>query len=235
IMSRVVRVMPPAGEGERAFSRVGVMRKIVFYGLVFLAAFAFGWLVLFDDLRPWARERILGGPIAEVQSGLVVWCFLWRFEDGKGRPGFWFVLLSLPVIIFFGVCFGSIARSDFGVWRWVMVTVGVLVVGALSWFRLVPLVVRNRLGAGAVMVVSCVLPAWMLARGSGSAGASLFWCASVGLVGVLWFLQDLWAIDQCVDAGRDARFEWLAAWALLCDLILLVAALLRSTSDSDND
>ncbi|OZG50592.1 hypothetical protein, partial [Bombiscardovia coagulans] len=146
IMSRVVRVMPPAGEGERAFSRVGVMRKIVFYGLVFLAAFAFGWLVLFDDLRPWARERILWGAIVGVLSGLVVWCFLWRFEDGKGRPGFWFVLLSLPVIIFFGVCFGSIARSDFGVWRWVMVTVGVLVVGALSWFRLVPLVVRNRLG-----------------------------------------------------------------------------------------
>ncbi|WP_094723544.1 hypothetical protein [Bombiscardovia coagulans] len=75
IMSRVVRVMPPAGEGERAFSRVGVMRKIVFYGLVFLAAFAFGWLVVFTDSRSWVRDLATLGVLVGVLSGAAVAVF----------------------------------------------------------------------------------------------------------------------------------------------------------------
>ena len=132
---------------------------------------------------------------------------------------------------------------------WVSVLPAVLLVGCsggcwclwLCWwlsgvlvFPLLMRLVRNGFLSWAAMVVLCVVPSWMLARVTGSAGASLFWCCVVGVVGALWFVLDMWAIEKCADTHRDAAFEWLAAWALVCDLIVLIASLLGASNNDDD-
>ena len=94
--------------------------------------------------------------------------------------------------------------------------------------------VRNGFLSWAAMVVLCVVLSWMLAKATGSAGASLFWCCVVGVVGALWFVLDMWAIEKCASTHRDAAFEWLAAWALVFDLIVLIASLLGASNDDDD-
>ena len=116
-----------------------------------------------------------------------------------------------------------------------LVSVAVLVSAAVTWLRFVSDLVRGRVAAWAASAVSCVVPSWMLCLlFGGSPWSCLPWCVAVGATGALWFLQDLWAIDYCAGDDRDASFEWLAAWALIIDLMTLVAALARgSTATQD--
>ena len=82
----------------------------------------------------------------------------------------------------------------------------------------------------AVVVVLCVVPSWMRAKATVSAGASLFWCCLVGVVGALWFVLGMQAIRECAGTHRDAAFEWLAAWALVFGLTLTVASLMGDSN-----
>lgn len=235
VMSRAVRSVPHAGPGAREFSLGGVLWKTVLYGLTFVAGFAYGWFFLFDDSQDWASARIAQAAFPVLFSFFaVITLLVWRYEDGKGRPGFWFVVLSLPFAPGFGVIFGAIGRTSGGVFRWVLVSVLVLVVVGVLVFPLVMRLVRNGFVSWVAMVVLCVVPSWMLARVTGSAGASLFWCCVVGVVGALWFVLDMWAIERCARTHRDAAFEWLAAWALVFDLVMLIASLLGASSDDDD-
>ena len=234
IMSRVVKSVPHARPGSREFSLGGVLWKTVLYALAYVAGFACGWLLLFGQDQDWIRMRIGLFVLLAVLSGLVVLILLGRYEDGKGRPGPWFVVLSLPFAPGFGVLFGSIGRNSGGVFRWVLVSVAVLVVVGVLVFPLVMRLVRNGFVSWAAMVVLCVVPSWMLAKATGSAGASLFWCCLVGVVGALWFVLDMRAIGECAGTHRDAAFEWLAAWALVFDLIILIASLLGASKDDDD-
>ena len=234
IMSRVVGSIPHAQPGAREFSLGGVLWKTVLYALTYVAAFVCGWFLLFDQNQDWVRMWVGQGLLLAVLSGLAVVVLLGRYEDGKGRPGPWFVVLSLPCAPGFGVISGSGARYSGGVFRWVLVSVAVLVVVGVSLFPVVMRLVRNGFLSWAAMVVLCVVPSWMLAKATGSAGASLFWCCVVGVVGALWFVLDMWAIGKCASTHRDAAFEWLAAWALVFDLIVLIASLLGASNDDDD-
>ena len=173
IMSRVVGSVPHARPGAREFFLGGVLWKTVLYALTYVAGFACGWFLLFDQDQDWVRMRIGQATFPVLFSIFAVTILLGRYEDGKGRPGPWFVVL-------------------------------------------------------------CVVPSWMLAKATGSAGASLFWCCVVGVVGALWFVLDMWAIEKCASTHRDAAFEWLAAWALVFDLIVLIASLLGASNDDDD-
>ena len=235
VMSRVVGSVPHARPGTREFSLGGVLWKTVLYALTYVAAFACGWFLLFDQDQDWVRTWIGQGLLLAVLSGLAVVVLLGRYEDGKGHPGPWFVVLSLPCAPGFGVISGSGARYSGGVFRWILVSVLVLVVVGVLVFPVVMRLVRNGFLSWAVMVVLCVVPSWMLARVTGSAGASLFWCCVVGVVGALWFVLDMWAIGKCAGTHRDAAFEWLAAWALVFDLIVLIASLLGASNDDNDD
>ena len=234
VMSRVVGSVPHARPGTREFSLGGVLWKTVLYALTYVAGFGCGWFLLFDQDQDWVRMRIGQGVLLAVLSIAAVAFLLGRYEDGKGHPGPWFVVLSLPCAPGFGVISGSGARYSGGVFRWVLVSVAVLVVVGVLVFPVVMRLVRNGFLSWAVMVVLCVVPSWMLARVTGSAGASLFWCCVVGVVGALWFVLDMWAIGKCASTHRDAAFEWLAAWALVCDLILLIVSLLGASKDDDD-
>lgn len=234
IMSRVVGSIPHAQPGAREFSLGGVLWKTVLYALTYVAAFACGWFLLFDQDQDWVRLRIVQGVLLALLSIAAVAILLGRYEDGKGPPGPWFVVLSLPCAPGFGVISGSGARYSGGVFRWVLVSVAVLVVVGVSVFPVVTRLVRNGFASWAAMVVLCVVPSWMLAKATGSAGASLFWCCVVGVVGALWFVLDMWAIEKCASTHRNAAFEWLAAWALVFDLIVLIASLLGASNDDDD-
>ncbi|MCX8688191.1 hypothetical protein [Bifidobacterium sp. B4142] len=234
VMSRVVGSVPHARPGAREFSLGGVLWKTVLYGVAYVAGVACGWLVLTDDSQDWVRAWIADSILLAVLSVLAVWILLGRYEDGKGRPGPWFVALSFPCAPGFGVGFGAAGRTSGGVFRWVLVSVAVLVAVGVLVFPLLMRLVRNGFLSWAAMVVLCVVPSWMLARVTGSAGASLFWCCVVGVVGALWFVLDMWAIEKCADTHRDAAFEWLAAWALVFDLIVLIASLLGASNNDDD-
>ncbi|MCX8672737.1 hypothetical protein [Bifidobacterium sp. B4079] len=234
VMSCVVGSVPHARPGAREFSLGGVLWKTALYGMAYMAGFACGWFLLFDQDQDWVRAWIADSCLLAVLSGLAVWILLGRYEDGRGRPGPWFVVLSLPFAPGFGVISGSGARYSGGVFRWVLVSVAVLVAVGVLVFPLLMRLVRNGFLSWAAMVVLCVVPSWMLARVTGSAGASLFWCCVVGVVGALWFVLDMWAIEKCADTHRDAAFEWLAAWALVCDLIVLIASLLGASNNDDD-
>ena len=234
VMSRVVGSVPHARPGAREFSLGGVLWKTVLYGLTYVAGVACGWLVLIDDSQDRVRALIAYSGLLGLFSIFAVAFLLGRYEDGKGRPGPWFVVLSLPCAPGFGVISGSGARYSGGVFRWILVSVAVLVVVGVLVFPVVMRLVRNGFASWAVMVVLCVVPSWMLAKTTGSAGVSLFWCCVVGVVGALWFVLDMWAIGKCAGTHRDAAFEWLAAWALVFDLIVLIASLLGASKDDDD-
>ena len=234
IMSRVVGSVPHARPGAREFSLGGVLWKTVLYALTYVAGFGCGWFLLFDQDQDWVRMRIGQGVLLAVLSIAAVAFLLGRYEDGKGHPGPWFVVLSLPCAPGFGVISGSGARYSGGVFRWILVSVLVLVVVGVLVFPVLMRLVRNGFLSWAAMVVLCVVPSWMLAKATGSAGASLFWCCVVGVVGALWFVLDMWAIEKCASTHRDAAFEWLAAWALVFDLIVLIASLLGASNDDDD-
>ena len=231
IMSRVAGCASHAAAGERAFSRAGVVRKLAVYGTAFLAGFVPGWVFLYDQEEQWVRNCCLGFCLAGLFSGFAMWWFLGRFEGRGGRPGFWCLALTMPMMPCWGVMFGAMTGESPGVMRWVFVSVAVLVVAGVTWLRFVSDRVRNRVAAWAAAASSCVVPSWMLCLLFGGSPLScLPWCMAVGAVGALWFLQDLWAIDYCAGDNRDAAFEWLAAWALIFDLMTLVAALARGSS-----
>ena len=228
VMSRVVGSVPHAWPGSREFSLGGVLWKTVLYGLTYVAGFTCGWFLLFDQDQDWIRIRIGQGVLLALLSVAAVAILLGRYEDGKGRLGPWFVVLSLPFAPGFGVISGSGARYSGGVFRWILVSV------LVSVFPVVMRLVRNGFVSWAAMVVLCVVPSWMLAKATGSAGVSLFWCCVVGIVGALWFVLDMWAIGKCASTHRDAAFEWLAAWALVFDVIMLIASLLGASKNGDD-
>ena len=234
VMSRVVGSVPHARPGAREFSLGGVLWKTVLYGLTYVAGVACGWLVLIDDSQDRVRALIAYSGLLGLFSIFAVAFLLGRYEDGKGRPGPWFVVLSFPFAPGFGVVFGAAGRTSGGVFRWILVSVAVLVVVGVLVFPVVMRLVRNGFASWAAMVVLCVVPSWILAKTTGSAGASLFWCCVVGVVGALWFVLDMWAIGKCASTHRDAAFEWLAAWALVFDLIVLIASLLGASKDDDD-
>ena len=234
VMSRVVGSVPHARPGAREFSLGGVLWKTVLYGLTYVAGVACGWLLLIDDSQDRVRALIAYSGLLGLFSIFAVAFLLGRYEDGKGCPGPWFVVLSFPFAPGFGVVFGAAGRTSGGVFRWILVSVSVLVVVGVLVFPVVMRLVRNGFLSWAAMVVLCVVPSWMLAKATGSAGASLFWCCVVGVVGALWFVLDMRAIRECAGTHRDAAFEWLAAWALVFDLIMLIASLLGASKDDDD-
>ena len=233
-MSRVAGCARHAPAGERAFSRAGVVRKLAVYGAAFLAGFVPGWAFLYGD-EQWMRDRFIQFLLVGLFSGFAMIWFLGRFESRGGRPGFWCLALTMPMMPCWGLVFGAMTGENPGVMRWVLVSVAVLVVAGVTWLRFVSDRVHSRVAAWAASAVSCVLPSWMLCLlFGGSPWSCLPWCMAVGATGALWFLQDLWAIDYCAGDDRDASFEWLAAWALIFDLMTLVAALARgSTAGQD--
>ena len=234
VMSRVAGCARHAPAGERAFSRAGVVRKLAVYGAAFLAGFVPGWAFLYGD-EQWMRDRFIQFGLAGLFSAFAMWWFLGRFESRGGRPGFWCLALTMPMMPCWGVMFGAVTGESPGVMRWVFMSVAVLVVAGVTWLRFVSDRVRGRVAAWAASAVSCVVPSWMLCLlFGGSPWSCLPWCLAVGATGALWFLQDLWAIDYCAGDDRDASFEWLAAWALIFDLMTLVAALARG-SDAAQD
>ena len=87
IMSRVVGSVPHARPGSREFSLGGVLWKTVLYALTYVAAFACGWFLLFDQDQDWIRMRIGQGVLLALLSIAAVAILLGRYEDGKGRPG----------------------------------------------------------------------------------------------------------------------------------------------------
>ncbi len=234
IMSRVAGCARHAPAGERAFSRAGVVRKLAVYGAAFLAGFVPGWAFLYGD-EQWMRDRFIQFLLVGLFSGFAMIWFLGRFESRGGRPGFWCLALTMPMMPCWGLVFGAMTGENPGVMRWVLVSVAVLVVAGVTWLRFVSDRVHSRVAAWAASAVSCVVPSWMLCLLFGGSPLScLPWCVAVGATGALWFLQDLWAIDYCAGDNRDASFEWLAAWALIFDLMTLVAALARgSTAGQD--
>lgn len=127
IMSRVVGSVPHARPGAREFSLGGVLWKTALYGMAYMAGVACGWLVLTDDSQDWVRMRIVQSCLLALFSIFAVCTLLGRYEDGKGRPGPWFVVLSLPCAPGLGVGFGAAGRTSGGVFRWVLVSVAVLV------------------------------------------------------------------------------------------------------------
>ncbi|WP_229132479.1 hypothetical protein [Bifidobacterium mizhiense] len=228
VMSRVAGCARHAPAGERAFSRAGVVRKLAVYGATFLAGFVPGWAFLYDQEEQWVRGRCIQFLLVGLFSIFVMWWFLSRFESHGGRPGFWCLALTMPTMPCWGVAFGAMTGANPGVMRWVLVSVAVLVSAAVTWLRFVSDLVRVRVAAWAASAASCVVPSWLVCLLFGGSPLScLPWCVAVGATGALWFLQDLWAIDYCAGDDRDASFEWLAAWALIFDLITLVAALAR--------
>ena len=230
IMSRVAGCARHAPAGERAFSRAGVVRKLAVYGAAFLAGFVPGWAFLYGD-EQWMRDRFIQFGLVGLFSVFAMWWFLGRFESRGGRPGFWCLALTMPLMPCWGVMFGAMTGERPGVMRWVFVSVAVLVVAGVTWLRFVSDRVHSRVAAWAASAASCVLPSWMLCLlFGGSPWSCLPWCVAVGATGALWFLQDLWAIDYCAGDDRDASFEWLAAWALIFDLMTLVAALARGST-----
>ena len=230
VMSRVAGCARHAAVGERAFSRAGVVRKLAVYGAAFLAGFVPGWAFLYGD-EQWMRDRFIQFCLAGLFSVFAMWWFLSRFESRGGRPGFWCLALTMPMMPCWGVMFGAMTGERPGVMRWVFVSVAVLVVAGVTWLRFVSDRVHSRVAAWAASAVSCVVPSWMLCLLFGGSPLScLPWCVAVGAAGALWFLQDLWAIDYCAGDDRDAAFEWLAAWALIFDLMTLVAALARGST-----
>ena len=230
IMSRVAGCARHASAGERVFSRAGVVRKLAVYGAAFLAGFVPGWAFLYGD-EQWMRDRFVEFGLAGLLSVFTMWWFLDRFESRGGRPGFWCLALTMPMMPCWGVMFGAMTGERPGVMRWVFVSVAVLVVAGVTWLRFVSDRVRGRVAAWAASAASCVLPSWILCLLFGGSPLScLPWCVAVGAAGALWFLQDLWAIDYCAGDNRDASFEWLAAWALIFDLMTLVAALARGST-----
>ncbi|WP_229132477.1 hypothetical protein [Bifidobacterium mizhiense] len=233
-MSRVAGCARHAPAGERAFSRAGVVRKLAVYGAAFLAGFVPGWAFLYGD-EQWMRDRFIQFLLVGLFSGFAMIWFLGRFESRGGRPGFWCLALTMPMMPCWGLVFGAMTGENPGVMRWVLVSVAVLVVAGVTWLRFVSDRVHSRVAAWAASAVSCVVPSWMLCLLFGGSPLScLPWCVAVGATGALWFLQDLWAIDYCAGDNRDASFEWLAAWALIFDLMTLVAALARgSTAGQD--
>ena len=235
VMSRVAGCARHAPAGERAFSRAGVVRKLAVYGAAFLAGFVPGWAFLYDQDELWVRYRFALFLLVGLFSIFAMAWFLGRFESRGGRPGFWCLALTMPLMPCWGVVFGAITGMYPGVMRWVLVSVAVLVVAGVTWLRFVSDRVHSRVAAWAASAVSCVVPSWMLCLLFGGSPLScLPWCVAVGAAGALWFLQDLWAIDYCAGDDRDASFEWLAAWALIFDLMTLVAALARgSTAGQD--
>ena len=234
VMSQVAGCARHAPAGERAFSRAGVVRKLAVYGAAFLAGFVPGWAFLYGD-EQWMRDRFIQFGLAGMFSGFAMWWFLARFESRGGRPGFWCLALTMPMMPCWGVMFGAATGAYPGVMRWVLVSVAVLVVAGVTWLRFVSDRVHSRVAAWAASAVSCVVPSWMLCLlFGGSPWSCLPWCVAVGATGALWFLQDLWAIDYCAGDDRDASFEWLAAWALIFDLMTLVAALARGADAARN-
>lgn len=189
-MSHVMISMPEAVLGKRAFSRAGVTFKIGFYALMFLLGFVHGWLYLYNDSLSWVRAWLVWSVMVLMFSFCVLCINLTKYGGRKSCQGFWFVALSVLNLTSLGVCEGSLARAYSGVWRWMLVTVAFVVVGVLTWFHLVPLVVHNWFSRRLLMVLLCVFPAWLLAKGSGFSLSALFWCALVGVFDVLWFMQD---------------------------------------------
>ena len=83
------------------------------------------------------------------------------------------------------------------------------------------------MGGGGGIVCGAVLDA---GQGDGVGWRVLFWCCVAGVVGALWFVLGMRAIGKCAGTHRDAAFEWLAAWALVCDLIMLIASLMGDSN-----
>ena len=229
-LSSMLERVPHARLGAVEFSLGGVLWKTVLYGLAYVAGFAYGWYYLFDQDQDWVRTWIVCLLLLAFLAGFAVRNLLGRYEYGKERPGPWFVVLSFLFVPLIGVIFGAASATPGGVFRWVLVSVAVLAFVGVLVFPVVMRLVRNRFASWAVMVVLCVVPSWMLVKPTGSAGASLFWCCLVGVVGALWFVLDMLGIEKCASMHRDAAFEWLAAWALAFDLTLTIASIIGSSN-----
>ena len=182
--------VPHARLGTVESSLGGVLWKTVLFGLAYVAGFACGWYYLFDQDQDWVRTWIVCLLLLAFLAGFAVRNLLGRYEYGKERPGPWFVVLSFLFVPVIGVIFGAASSTPGGVFRWILVSVAVLVVVGVLVFPVVMRLVRNGFLSWAVMVVLCVVPSWMLAKTTGSAGVSLFWCCVVGVVGALWFVLD---------------------------------------------
>ena len=224
VMSRVVGSVPHARSGSREFSLGGVLWKTVLYALTYVAAFACGWLLLFEQNKDWTRIRIGQGVLLALLSIAAVAILLGRYEDGKGRPGPWFVVLSLPFAPGFGVISGSGACYSGGVFRWILVGVGVSggVAAGAQRVRVV--------GGDGGSVCGAILDA---GQGDGVGWRVFVLVLRGGYCRYLVVCAGHVGDRKCASTHRDAAFEWLAAWALVFDLIMLIASLLGASKNGD--
>lgn len=230
-MSRVAGCARHAPAGERVFSCAGVVRKLAVCGAAFLAGFVPGWAFLYDQEEQWVRGRCIQFLLVGLFSIFAMW---WFFESVREPWGASWVLVSGADDADDALLGGGVRRGN-----WYASggdALGVRVGGRVGGGR--GDLASVRVGSGACpcgglggfgrFVRGAVVDAGLLFGGSPL--SCLPWCMAVGATGALWFLQDLWAIDYCAGDNRDASFEWLAAWALIFDLMTLVAALYRGTA-----
>lgn len=229
-LSSMVEKIPPARFGAVEFSLKDVLWKATLYGLAYVAGFACGWYYLYDDRQDRVRSWIACFLLLALFSWFAVQNLLGRYEYEKERPDAWFLAMSFLLGPELGIVFGAASRTSGGVFRWVPVSVTVLVAVGVLVFPVVMRLVSNRFAAWAIMVVLCVMPSWMLVKQTGPAPASLFWCCVVGAIGSLWFVLDMLGIEKCASTHRDASFEWLAAWALAFDLTLAFASIIGDSN-----
>ena len=83
VMSSVVGSVPHARPGAREFSLGGVLWKTVMYALTYVAGFACGWFLLFDQDQDWVR--IVGGDGGVVRGAVL--------DAGQGDGVCWRVLV----------------------------------------------------------------------------------------------------------------------------------------------
>ncbi|BDR52255.1 hypothetical protein KIM372_01620 [Bombiscardovia nodaiensis] len=140
-----------------------------------------------------------------------------------------FLPLSTYNFMGFGFMFGGATGEHPVLMGGVVAGVCAVAVGGVCWLWLLAGRFSSRWVEWFIDLVTCTILAWALVSFLGTGAWESFALAlGVAGIGLLWFLQDLRAIDYCISDKRDAWGEWAAAWCLVFDLLVLVAGLARA-------
>lgn len=228
----LVERMPHAAEGERVFSRRGMMRRLVCLAGCVALGMAFGCLTISGD--QYADIPINGGfLIVSAILGLV--CIL-----ANGAQAYaWIVIypvLACMNMLFVGALLTYAFRYLSGVMTAAFVASLVLLIGCATLFRSVSDRIRSRAGAWLAVALMVALSSYGLCLLTGGGRLmTLFVCGAVGAAGALAFMQNLWATDYCAADNRDARFEWHMAWLMAFAAFITIAAIARGTEVTINE
>ncbi len=231
LFASMVKVLPHASGHARAFSRGGVMRRAGVLALCFVLGGLFGLS------RVWTGAWNGAPDVASMVFFVLTGAFCIIMSETRVRV--WpcvFPWVACANMGFIGWAYFQTLWYDTGAFAFAVLCAVVVLVGCVSWFRVVSDRVRSRVVVWGALALSCVFPSWGLCLLLGGAWwSTLLTCAGVGMWGVLSFMQDLWAIDYCAADSRDARYEWYAAWIMAFDAIVVVTALYRVAGDSSDD